>query len=88
VSEPSYEHEAIWPPEQIKIMAKRAVDAVGGRAGFEAIGPTMRRAVIAQACWDAVRTGATVAPVTITNRQMYALEHAMRKAAGMREEDA
>jgi len=85
-AEPSYEHEAIWPAEQIRIMAKRAVDAVGGRAGFEAIGPTMRVAVIAQACWEAVRTGAMVGPVTITQRQMYAVEQAMRRAAGIRED--
>lgn len=83
MSTPSYEHDAIWPKDQIRIMAKRAVDAVGGKAGFAAIGPTMRRAVIAQACWEAVRTGATMGPVTITGQQMYAVERAMREAAGM-----
>ena len=41
MAKPSYEHDAIWPPDQIKVMAKRAVDDVGGKAGFRAIGPTM-----------------------------------------------
>jgi len=87
-TEPPYEHATVWPPEQIRIMAERAVDAVGGKTGFQAIGPTMRRAVIAAAAWDAVRTGAMMGPVTITQAQMNAVEVAMRKAAGMREEDS
>jgi hypothetical protein len=80
------EHEAIWPRDQIRIMVKRAVDAVGGERGFRAIGPTMRRAVIAAAAWDAVRTAAMMVEVTITAKQMFAVEGAMRKAAGIDEE--
>lgn len=83
----SFEDETIWDKAQIRIMAKRVVDSVGGKAGFRAIGPTMRRAVIAEACWNAVRTGAMVGPVTISQRQMFGLEQAMRRAAGMTEED-
>jgi hypothetical protein len=82
----TYEHEAIWPPEQIRIMATRAVEAVGGPAGFRAIGPTMRRAIVVQACWDAVRTMAAAGPVTVTAQNMYAVERAMREAAGIAEE--
>ena len=88
MNSPSYEHDTIWPIEQIRIMAKRAVDAVGGKRGFEAMGPTFRRAVIAAAAWDAVRTGAMVGPVTITQKQMHAIEKALRKAAGIQEGDA
>lgn len=83
----SFEEDTIWDREQIRTLAKRAVDSVGGKAGFRAIGPTMRRAVIAEACWNAVRTAAMVAPITITQRQMYGFEKAMRRAAGMTEED-
>lgn len=83
----SFEEDTIWDREQIRTLAKRAVDSVGGKAGFRAIGPTMRRAVIAEACWSAIRTAAMVRPVTITKQQMYGFEKAMRRAAGMSEED-
>jgi len=80
-------HDTIWPPEQIQVMAKRAVASVGGPIGFEAIGPKFRRAVIAAAAWDAVRTGAMTGPITITQEQMNAIETALRRAAGIPEGD-
>ena len=85
-AEPSYEHAAIWPKDQIRQMAKDAIHAVGGERAFEFLGPRMRRAIIAAAAWDNVRVGAMSGPITITQAQMFAIEKAMREAAGIDKE--
>jgi len=76
-----------WPKPQIKIMVRRALDTVGGPRGFTFVGPEIQRAIIAKACWDAIRTASSINQIEIDAATMWAIESAFLAAAGIVDSD-
>lgn len=75
-----------WDAEVIRHQVKRAMENVGGKAGFAAIGPTFRAAVIGQAAFDLFFTASTPGPITVSREEFANTLRAMRIAAGIDDE--
>lgn len=75
--------DTIYERQQIRNFVKDAMSRVGGKSGFQFIGPAARRAVIQAACWEIIRSAATATKITITGKQMFAFEQAMCEEAGI-----
>ena len=75
--------DTIYEPQQIRNFVKDAMSRVGGKSGFQFIGPAARRAVIQAKCWEIIRTAASTGKITVTGKQMFAFEQAMCEEAGI-----
>lgn len=76
-----------WDADVIRQQVKRAIESVGGKTGFEAIGPTFRDAVISKATFDLFFTASVPAPITVSREDFANTLRAMRMAAGIADDD-
>lgn len=75
-----------WDADVIRHQVKHAMESVGGKSGFDAIGPTFRDAVISKATFDLFFTAATPGPITVSREDFANTLRAMRIVAGIDDE--
>lgn len=75
-----------WPAQVIRDQAAHMMEKVGGKTGFEAIGPTFRGAMVDQAVMAMFQTATMPGPITVTADDINNTRRAIRFACGMGDE--